>query len=66
MNKQQITVDDFKVEGHCCAISIPAIRTATQAIDFDAQQLQDYFNQHYSQHTSETEEPSEKSPLSSR
>mgnify|MGYP001204004618 CR=1 FL=1 len=64
MNKHQLSEDDFKVEGHCCAISIPAVRTATQPIDFDAQQLQDYFSTHYPQHTSDTEKPSESPSLS--
>ena len=66
MSKVGLSEDDFKVEGHACAMSIPALRTATQAIDFDAQQLQDYFSTHYSQHASETEKSSEKPPLSSR
>ena len=66
MSKVGLSEDDFKVEGHACAISIPAIRNATQSIDFNQQSLKDYLATHYPQHTSETEKSSEKPPLSSR
>ena len=43
-----LSEDDFKVEGHCCAITIPALKTIDEAIDFKHDhQAQQYLQQHY-------------------
>lgn len=63
MTNTGLSEDDFKVEGHACAISIPAVRTATQPIDFDQQMLKDYLAAHYPQNTTE---PCVKNKISSQ
>lgn len=43
-----LSEDDFKVEGHCCAITIPVIKTLDEGIDFKHDpQAQQYLQQHY-------------------
>ena len=37
MNHQgNLSEEDFKVEGHCCAVTFPAIKTLENGIDFQA------------------------------
>jgi len=44
----QLSEDDFKVQGHCCAITIPAIKTLDETIDFGHDRAaQDYLQQQY-------------------
>jgi hypothetical protein len=44
----QLCEDDFKVQGHCCAITIPAIKTLDESIDFGHDRAaQDYLQQQY-------------------
>lgn len=43
-----LSEDDFKVEGHCCAITIPVIKTLDEGIDFKHDpQAQKYLQQYY-------------------
>ena len=43
-----LSEDDFKVEGHCCAITIPVFKTIDETIDFSHNaQAQQYLQQHY-------------------
>ena len=49
MNHQgNLSEEDFKVEGHCCAVTIPAIKTMENGIDFHADEaVKAYMAEHY-------------------
>lgn len=48
MNTSLLSEDDFKVEGHCCAVTIPAIKTLEDGIDFQADEaVKAYIAEHY-------------------
>ena len=49
MNHQgKWTEEDFKVEGHCCAVTIPAIKTMENGIDFQVDEaVKAYMAEHY-------------------
>jgi hypothetical protein len=43
-----LSEEDFKVEGHCCAVTIPAIKTMENGIDFHADEaVKAYMAEHY-------------------
>ena len=43
-----LSEEDFKVEGHCCAVTIPAIKTLENGIDFQADEaVKAYMAEHY-------------------
>lgn len=48
MSNNKLSEDDFKVQGHCCAITIPAIKTLENGIDFtSSEEAKNYLAQHY-------------------
>jgi|JI9StandDraft_1071089.scaffolds.fasta_scaffold680647_1 hypothetical protein len=49
MNHQgNLSEEDFKVEGHCCAVTFPAIKTLEDGIDFHADEaVKAYMAEHY-------------------
>ncbi len=48
MNTSLLSEDDFNVEGHCCAVTIPAIKTLEDGIDFQADEgVKAYIAEHY-------------------
>ncbi len=49
MNPQHIlSEDDFKAEGHCCAVTFPAIKTLEDGINFQADEaVKAYMAEHY-------------------
>ena len=49
MNPQgNLSEEDFQVEGHCCAVTIPAITTLQDGIDFQANEaVKAYMAEHY-------------------
>ena len=43
-----LSEEDFKVEGHCCAVTFPAIKTMEDGIDFQADEaVKAYMAEHY-------------------
>jgi len=43
-----LSEEDFKVEGHCCAVTIPAIKMLEDGIDFQADEaVRAYMAEHY-------------------
>ncbi len=43
-----LSEEDFKVEGHCCAVTFPAIKTLEDGIDFQADEaVKAYMAEHY-------------------
>ena len=49
MNHQgNLSEEDFKVESHCCAVTIPAIKTMENGIDFQVDEaVKAYMAEHY-------------------
>ena len=48
MNNTPLSEDDFKVEGHACAVTFPAINDLENAIDFQADEaVKAYMAEHY-------------------
>lgn len=48
MNPHHLSEDDFKVEGHCCAVTFPAIKQLENGIDFQADEaVKAYLAEHY-------------------
>ncbi|MDO8414902.1 MAG: hypothetical protein Q7S87_01680 [Agitococcus sp.] len=43
-----LSEEDFKVEGHCCAVTFPAIKTLEDGIDFQVDEaVKAYMAEHY-------------------
>ena len=48
MNPHHLSEDDFKVEGHCCAVTFPAIKQLENGIDCQADEaVKAYLAEHY-------------------
>lgn len=48
MPQTGLSEDDFKVEGHCCAITLPAVKELEEGIDFQADDaVKAYFQEKY-------------------
>ncbi|MFO1390876.1 MAG: hypothetical protein U1E94_01425 [Agitococcus sp.] len=60
MNQNKLSEEDFKVQGHCCAITIPAIKTLEDDIDFSSdEKAKLYLAQHYGISKNENATPSQ-------